>query len=251
MTERTFDLSDFHSIRLCGPHDVIVSTGADVSVVAEGEDGALAAVEVTSESGTLAIRSRGKRRLFGFGERGDPVTFRVTMPELRNVRLEGSGDVQVDRVAGPSFHGSIAGSGDLVINGMEVGEAKFSVAGSGDIQIDSASGETFHCAIAGSGDIAIDDIAVAEAKFSIAGSGDVRAAGRARQAGVSIAGSGDANIGGMEAEDVEVAIVGSGDVLVRATGTAKVTIMGSGDVALSGGARCTLTHAGSGSFNCS
>ena len=251
MTERTFELSDFHSIRLCGPHDVIVSTGTDVSVTAEGDDDALAAVDVTSESGTLAIRSRGKRRLFGFGRGGDPVTFQVTMPELRNVSMEGSGDVQVDRVSGPSFHGSIAGSGDLAINALEAGECKFSIAGSGDIQIDSASGETFHCSIAGSGDIAIDDLQVTEAKFSVAGSGDIRAAGRARHAGVSIAGSGDADISDMEAEDAEIAIVGSGDVQARATGTAKVSIMGSGDVQLSGGAQCTLTHAGSGSFNCS
>lgn len=250
MTERTFDLSEFDSIRLCGPHDVLVSTGTEASVVAEGGDEALAAVEVTSESGTLKIKSRGKRSLFGFGGGGEPVTFHVTLPELRNVSLEGSGDVQVDRVAGSSFHGSIAGSGDLAIDTLEVAEAKFSVAGSGDIQIDSASGEMFHCSIAGSGDLAIDDLQVSEAKFSVAGSGDIRASGRARHAGISIAGSGDANISDMEAENAEIAIVGSGDVQAHATGTAKVSIMGSGDVALSGGAKCTVTQAGSGTFRC-
>ena len=251
MSERSFELADFDSIRLCGPHDVIVSTGDEHSVVAEGEDEAFDKIEVSVDGGTLEIAPRGKRRLFLFGWRKNSVEFRITMPELRKIALEGSGDIKVDRIAGPSFQGAIAGSGDLAIETLEVGDAKFSIAGSGDIQIDSASADSFHCSIAGSGDIAIDELKTGEAKFSVAGSGDIQASGQARLASVSIAGSGDADISELEAEEAEIAIVGSGDVEARATGTAKVSIMGSGDVELSGGAKCTVTQAGSGTFRCS
>ena len=251
MTERSFDVSEFHSIRLCGPHDVTVSTGGTHSVLAEGDEEAFEKIEVGVENGVLEIGTRGKRRLFLFGRQSDSVDFRITLPELRQVALEGSGDVNVDRVSGTSFRGSIAGSGDLAIESLEVGEATFSIAGSGDIQLDSAAADSFDCSIAGSGDIAIGTLNAGRAKFSVAGSGDIQASGHAGHAAVSIAGSGDADFSDMEMEEAEIAIVGSGDVQARATGMAKVSIMGSGDVDLTGGAKCTVTQAGSGTFRCS
>ena len=210
MAERSFEVSDFHSIKLSGAHDVIVTTGAATSVRADGDERSLEELNVTAAAGTLSIGNR-SHGLFGGRRRGGPVTIHVSMPELRHASIAGSGDIQVNRVAGQSFEGSIAGSGD----------------------------------------ISIDDMEVVSASFAIAGSGDVRAAGRATRAGVSIAGSGDGNFSDLVAEDMEIAIRGSGDVRAHATGTARVSVKGSGDVDLTGGAKCTINQAGSGRVHCS
>lgn len=210
MAERSFEVSDFHSIRLSGPHDVIVTTGAAESVRAEGDERSLEELNIAAADGNLSIGNK-RHGLFGGRRHGGPVTVHVTMPELRHASIAGSGDIRVDRIAGESFDGSIAGSGD----------------------------------------ISIDEMEVVSARFSIAGSGDIRAAGRAKNAGMSIAGSGDGDLSGLLAQDAEISIRGSGDVRAHATGTARVSVMGSGDVDLAGGAKCTISQAGSGRVHCS
>ena len=211
MAERSFELSGFHSIRLSGPHDVIVTTGGPGSVRAEGDERSLDELNVAAADGTLSIGNK-RHGLFGVRRsHGGPVTVHVTMPELRHASIAGSGDIRVDRIAGESFDGSIAGSGD----------------------------------------ISIDDMEVVNARFSIAGSGDIRVAGRATHAGMSIAGSGDGDLSGLQAENAEISIRGSGDVRAHATATARVSVMGSGDVDLTGGAKCTISQSGSGRVHCS
>lgn len=211
MAERSFDVSEFSAIKLSGPHDVIVTTGASESVRAEGDERSLEELNIVAAGGTLSIGSK-RHGLFGIRRsHGGPVTVHVTMPELRHASIAGSGDIQVDRIAGQSFDGSIAGSGD----------------------------------------ISIDEMEVVSARFAIAGSGDVRASGRATRAGMSIAGSGDGDLSGLIAEEAEISIMGSGDVRAHATGTARVSVMGSGDVNLTGGAKCTINQAGSGRVHCS
>ena len=116
----------------------------------------------------------------------------VTGPMLRGAAVAGSGDIQVDRIAGDSFDGSVAGSGDLQLGSVDVSRCR--------------------CRIAGSGDVSAG-------------------AGSARDVEYSIAGSGDIDAGASGRETAAVSIAGSGNVCGHATGTANVSIVGSGDVA--------------------
>ena len=193
MAERNYKLADFRAIKLSGRHDVIVTTGSEESVRAEGDEESLDELDVAASGGTLTIRNR-RHGLFGSRRRRGAVTIHVAMPELRRAAIAGSGDIRVDRVSGQSFEGAIAGSGDIFIDVMEVDDANFAIAGSGDIK---AAGRATRAGlrIAGSGDGDLSGLIAEEVDISIKGSGDVRAhaTGTAR---VCVKGSGDVDLAG-------------------------------------------------------
>lgn len=208
---QTYELEPFAEISTVGPQDVVVTRADAYAVRSEGSPEALGLLEVTVEDGELVIRPRDQFR-FGFDwSRLASATFHVTMPQLEQVSVAGSGSVRIDRIEGESFSGTIAGPGELNIATMTVDEAD----------------------------------------FRIGGSGNVTAAGTAREASVSIGGSGEVRAGGLMARTAEVSIGGSGDVALTVQDEADISIAGSGDVDISGPARCSVSRMGSGEVRCS
>jgi hypothetical protein len=205
----TYALAPFTEIATVGPQDVVVTYGETQAVRVEGSSRARAELEPVVVNGKLTIQP--KR---GFNWSNWPVlegtTYFVTMPKLERVAVAGSGDVSVDRIAGESFEGTIAGQGELSIRAMEVERAN----------------------------------------FAIQGSGDVVAVGTARETRVSIFGSGEVNAGGLRSKTASVSIGGSGDVALTVDDTANVSVGGSGSVDISGSGRCSVTRYGSGEVDC-
>jgi hypothetical protein len=210
--ERSWSPGKFDQIEVRGPYDVVVTTGGDHSVRAEGDSDDLERLEIRVDGDRLIVsreRERGMRGWFGGG--GDKVRILVSAEQIREASLSGSGDLIIDRV-----------------NGDEV---KLAMSGSGDIEVGA--------------------ISAGKARLAMSGSGDISAAGACREGSLSMSGSGDIHAGDLACETVEVSVAGSGDVEARAAETANVKIAGSGDVRITGGARCTSKVAGSGSVDCS
>ena len=203
---RSFAVADFTAVSLRGPDDVDVRVGSAFSVRATGPEAELARLHIERVGDTLRIRR--ERGVSWNGGKG--VRVAVTMPRIVGAELAGSGDMTVDQVEGPRFHGEIAGSGDLSIAALQTGEAK----------------------------------------LSIAGSGSMKTAGRTDRLGIDIAGAGDVVADGLTASSATVSIAGSGNVRVKVNGAANVDIVGSGDVDLGAGARCQVSKVGSGTVRC-
>ena len=213
-TTRNYQVGAFERLEVAGPYDVTVATGSAPSVQATGGERAIEKMVVEVENGTLKIHPK-KRNGMSFNwssHRGPPVKLTVTVPSLSAAEIAGSGDINVNKVAGDSFEGGIAGSGNLRLGEVNVKRLKAEIAGSGAFN-------------AGTGRATVAD-------YEIAGSGDIQA-------------------GGLVAETASVSIAGSGNVAAQATGTASVDIAGSGDVRLTGGAKCSISKAGSGNVDCS
>ncbi|GAA3997958.1 head GIN domain-containing protein [Sphingomonas humi] len=209
---RTYQVANFSGIEVSGPFDVKVATGKAISVAARGPQKLLDETEVTVEGGKLVIRPKRKGWFGGMNwGSNDPAVFNVTVPSLESVAVAGSGDVDVDRIAGERFRGNVAGSGDL----------------------------------------RLPQVAVTDLGLSIAGSGGIKAAGQAQQARYEIAGSGDVDASGLRSTDASADIAGSGSIRAQVTGTAKASIAGSGDIDIRGGARCQSSKHGSGDIRCS
>ena len=207
-TSRNFQVGAFDKINLAGSPDVVVAVGGQPSVRAEGDAADLERLEITVVNGELRIGMRpGSSSWFG-SHRG--IRVHVTVPSLQAAAIQGSGDINIDRVQGQAFSATVGGSGDL-----DVGQLR-----------------------------------VANASFSVTGSGGIRAAGGAPRASATLNGSGDLSLSAFETADATVALIGSGDVALRATGTASVQLTGSGDVTIAGGARCTIAKTGSGDVSC-
>jgi hypothetical protein len=209
---RSYNVGNFHEIEVAGPYDVEVRTGSNPSVSARGSERLLERTVVEVNGDRLLIRPENNHNFFhwGWGSHGK-AHFVVTVPQLSGASIAGSGDISVDKIAGPGFEGSVAGSGGINVATMNVQQLK----------------------------------------LSIAGSGGVKAAGTAQSADYDIAGSGDIDAGALQAEALKVSIAGSGGVKAHSSGTADVSIMGSGDVDVTGGAKCSVSKAGSGNVRCS
>jgi putative autotransporter adhesin-like protein len=210
---RNYQIGNFQAIEVAGPYDVEVRTGAKPGVSAQGSEKLLERTAVEVRGDKLLIRPEEHRGWFHFGwSSHGKAHFTVTVPQLREATIAGSGDIKVDKVQGDRFEGTVAGSGGINVAAMDVQSLKLSIAGSGGVKAGT---------------------------------------GKARSAEYEIAGSGDVDAGSVQTQQVKVSIAGSGGIRAHSSGTADVDIMGSGDVDISGGAKCNVSKNGSGDVRCS
>ncbi|MBX3560651.1 MAG: DUF2807 domain-containing protein [Sphingomonas sp.] len=203
--QRSFEVGEFRSVTLFGPHDVNVAVGGAVSVRAEGDTAVLDGLDIRVEDGVLRV---GTQRSWSWRGPGGRATIHVTVPALEGASVTGSGDLTVDRAEAERFAASVTGSGDLDIGALRARQADFSITGSGGIDVDGGAEET---------------------EISIAGSGDADLGGfETRRARVRIMGSGDISL--RATESVSGSVMGSGDVNVRGGASCSVSRMGSGSV---------------------
>jgi len=210
---RNYQVGNFQQIEVAGAYDVDVRTGANPGVSARGPQKLLENTVVEVKGDKLYIRPQSEKGWFHFGwSHHGKAEFTVTVPQLNEATIAGSGGISVDHVKGDRFDGTVAGSGGLNLGTVEVGSLKLTIAGSGDAKAGT---------------------------------------GKAQSAEYEIAGSGDVDGGGVTADQAKVSIAGSGSIKAHATGAANVDIMGSGDVEVTGGAKCNVSKAGSGDVRCS
>jgi hypothetical protein len=86
--------------------------------------------------------------------------------------------------------------------------------------------------VAGSGSMLLSGIDQPELKLGVAGSGDVTATGKTGKLDIGIAGSGKMHLGKLAANDVQLKIAGSGNTEIAPSGDLSVKIAGSGKVHL-------------------
>jgi hypothetical protein len=205
-SEMTYQLANFERISTTGPQDLEITYGETFAVHA---DGAVSRLEVVVENGELVIRPRN-----GVGwdwADFDSTKVSVTMPRLTRVALTGSGEVSVDQVKGDRFSGVVQGfDGSIVVNGLEVDQAE----------------------------------------FTINGPGEIVAAGTARATHMTINGPGEVQAGSVRSQTATINVNGPGDVELAVEQEADVSVQGPGEVDIDGPARCTISTSGPGSVSC-
>lgn len=209
--ETTYELADFDKISTLGPQDVFVTQGDEFSVRAEGSSRVFDEMQVVVENGELILRLQGNSFLSDWDDVED-TTFHITMPQLQRVTIAGAGDVGIEGLRGTRFDGVINGAGEMLITGLDVDEVEFGIFGAGDITVDGTAGTT-SVSIGGAGDVDGDDLVSRTASVSIEGVGDV----------------------GLHVEETaSISIAGAGDVDISGPASCSVSRMGSGDVACEG-----------------
>ena len=195
----------FSIVRVEGPLDVTAHPGSAPAVSVTAEDNIEPLIETVVDGQTLVLRLS---RSASFRTH-KKIAVDVAFTQLTGAQIRGSGDLNVDRPAGPRLDTSIDGSGDLRVSGATLTALGAQISGSGDITLSGTA----------------DD-----ASYSISGSGDIHAADlQGRRVTVEISGSGDARVHATESIDARIA--GSGDI-VYSGHPAKVArkIAGSGSI---------------------
>ena len=207
--DRTYAIGDFESIFVSGPETVTITTARATTVRATGDAASIDTLSVSVQDRTLRITP-----LIGNVSRDQksrgPVTLRITVPKLSDVRVIGSGSVQIAEMRG--LRGSIA------------------LIGSGTINLTRAW---------------VDTLAV-----RLTGAGTITAAGTAKQADIDVKGAGSILAGALTVSDLKVTAASSGKIELSALRSASIRASGAGLIAVSGTATCTTENSGAGSVTC-
>jgi hypothetical protein len=137
------------------------------------------------------------------------IRYELTVPDLKAIDLNGSGDVTATVSSADALRLDIDGSGDVEWTGLDAESVTIRVAGSGDVEVAGVT-STLDIDLDGSGDIDAGALRSQDAVVSIAGSGDVDVAA-SDTLSAAISGSGRVTYSGDPA--VSAAISGSGDVV--------------------------------------
>jgi hypothetical protein len=177
----SFDRLEVHS----GLH-VEVMRGARPAVTVHGRKDVIDRVRTDSSGGVLRISVHNRGIVLG-PDPMDDVIVHVTAPQLADVRIDGSGDVDLGNVVTHSLHFVIDGAGDVTARGRTDALSAV-IHGAGDANFSGLTARTARVEILGAASVAVD---VSERlDVQIQGAGEVRYTGLPRVT-KSIHGAGD------------------------------------------------------------
>ena len=206
------DIRGFSKVWLSSSSDVKISIGQNFSVVMTGDEEKIANTTLVRQRDTLIIKSniiKSKNKNHNY-DRDQLMLVTIVMPNIEEMKINGSGNVHITGVGSEELDLAINGSGDISVQGQSEG-VDFAINGSGDILMDKINGKNVELAIHGSGNVTFGSGTCQSFKISIYGSGDV-----------------DADK--VQCIDVDVDILGSGDSSVYASNSINFDSPGSGRV---------------------
>lgn len=202
--QATQAVSNFHSLRLSGIGHVYVEQGDTEGLVIEAEENLIPYFEIEVSQGTLDIGIRQGVNLRPL----EPVNFFLTIQNLDEIQLSGSGGIEMGVFAGASLELILSGSGEIRIEQLAVSRLGTVLSGSGEIDLGGV---------------------VDHQKLTIGGSGEYRARELAStSADITISGSGSSVV--FVEDELNVTISGSGNVRYAGDPNLRQSIPGSGSI---------------------
>lgn len=174
----------FLRIELRGPLDARVTEGQATSVAVTIDENLQQVVTTEVRGDTLVVDTERGMHFRGPGE------VVVTLPELRGLAIEGSGDARVQGAeAARDVELEISGSGDITWSG-QAGKLVVRIEGSGEVALQGKAAE-LDAQVDGSGDVSGRALRAKSARLTIKGSGDMSATVDGGELRAVVNGSGD------------------------------------------------------------
>ena len=173
------------------------------------------------------------------------VTWIVTVRELEQVKVSGSGRAEAEKIKGKDLRVIVSGSGKISFGALELEKLGVKISGSGFLEISSLKASDIGNDISGSGSIRFMAVEADEIESSMSGGGDIIMKGKASETSVEISGSAKYNALDLVSENVTVEISGSGKAAVNARAELRIKSTGSGSVFYRGRPRITQKISGS------
>jgi hypothetical protein len=181
-TVKTLSPAAFEALVVDLSADVDISTGDEPRVVVTADDNIVPLILTECAAGRLRISAK---ESFAAKQK---VRIAIQVPMLKEVGLNGAGNIQMAGVTKDSMSMRIRGAGNITATG-EVSDLSAIVDGSGEMRLGSLRARAAQVEINGSGDaeVWVTDIL----RAVINGSGDIRYKGDPPRIHTSIRGSGD------------------------------------------------------------
>jgi len=232
----TREVSKFNKISYRIPGKLVLRQGSPQKVQLEGEAEVLKEIETNVREGRLIIGDVDEDRWFSWrnSDNRNRVNVYITVENIEGLYVSGSGDALAEGIINSEeLELKVSGSGSLEIQVEVRGNLTANVSGSGDLKVKGNCGD-LQSNVSGSGKVFIANSIKGRAKFGVSGSGKVLAAGKAEEVKAVISGSGKVLAADLETDRCEVSISGSGDVEINVKSELDARITGSGSVMYKG-----------------
>jgi hypothetical protein len=172
LVTETRSVGNFTGISMEMAGKVNFTIGSEYRVELTAQRNILDVLQTNVASGVLHIDFKDNVRAKNYEE----IIVNITAPSLNDVRLSGSGDINVHgNVATSSLKVLVSGSGNISIqNAVVKDKIRTDVSGSGNISILNGSATDHDMKISGSGNVDMVGVIAQNASIRISGSGDVK-----------------------------------------------------------------------------
>ena len=196
------DVSSFTDVSLGISGDLYITQGSPQKVVVQAENN-IDEIETVVKDGVLRIKTD------NWNSKIKGAKIWVTMPEVESLNVSGSGDIVAETpINADELELKVSGSGTIDISELKGDEIGAAISGSGDIKL-AGSADEMELRISGSGSVYADGLKLSECGIKISGSGSCKI-DVTGELDVSISGSGRVTYYGNPQIDARVS--GSGRV---------------------------------------
>ncbi len=202
----TQKLAAFEKISVPSSVDVEFTTGTQQQLSIYGADNVIPYVTLTVSNKTLTVGIKPDVSIQGKAK----LKVLITSPRLTEIRIAGSGDVDV--------------------RGLNTTLQNIEICGSGDVKADRLQTQSLALSIIGSGDIEIRELKANVVNIKVNGSGDAELNGMAENAVFTVNGSGDIDAEKLIVRNLTAQVNGSGDIECYADVSLNASVNGSGDI---------------------
>lgn len=231
--KREVKVGAFSRVALGVPGKLYLRQGSPQKVEIEGDKETVEKIEIETDGNKLVVSHEGKWFSWG-GDDEKSVTIYVTVENIEGIYVSGSGAlVGENKISSNNLEVKLSGSGSVQIDASVKENLEADVSGSGKINI-KGSCKNFESHLSGSGRIELASIVAQGADFAISGSGRIEAQGTVSTVEVAVSGSGKLLAANLEVQKCVARIAGSGDVEINVTNDLDAHIAGSGNISYKG-----------------
>jgi hypothetical protein len=166
VSTETRDIGDFQALRVGGAANATIRVGPAPSLTITASADTLASISTEVRNGTLVVEQ--KDRWFWSG---DEVKLEITVPVLREVTVNGAGNVEVHEARGDALRLTLQGAGNLVARG-EIGTLEVTINGAGNGELAGLRARAVKAVVNGAGSVTVH--AVEELDAVVNGVGKLR-----------------------------------------------------------------------------
>ena len=203
LVHETRELDDFHALSVSLSGEVEVVKGSEFRIDIQVEENIMPYLETEVRNGRLDVYF--SRNVWDV----DDLRITVTVPNLDAIDLSGSCEIVAkDSLSGENLDLRVSGSGDIEIRQLQFEKVSVHISGSGEIELTGIA-DDLEADVSGSGDLHAFDCPVKTADLSVSGSGNIQVT-VSETLKADISGSGDVLYQGNPVLDVQTS--GSGRV---------------------------------------
>lgn len=167
------EVSDFDTVDFSGFGKVEVVQGDEYALELSGPTDLVDRIETEVHGSTLYIgRKPGWELWFwGFGDRS--VDMVITVPELKQLRVAGAGEITIDGLSGESFEFDLSGAGSLKGSDLDLSELVIDMSGAGSAVL-SGKADDQEIVISGAGEYDGKELESRTARIDMSGAGSAQ-----------------------------------------------------------------------------